>query len=164
MTHAGMTWDCKEKGCYKELCVPDLTVFMDCFGRNICPTDIDGLVECKRHFLLMEWKAHTFKVSTGQDRMLRALTSIRQYEDQKPYRFIAIVIFGQANPVEVTAWQPYKFGEPQPAVVGPLEALKDEVRAWYRWADKRFADEHEAVAASKAGDRDAVSDYVMGRR
>jgi hypothetical protein len=61
-----------------------------CFGdTRIEPTDIDGLVERKGHFLLLETKAPTAQIKGGQEIMFQALRATK--------RFTVLVIWGDAG-------------------------------------------------------------------
>lgn len=73
-----MRWDCKKDGCYRDIC-PKLSLFDECFtGRN-CLGDIDGILERKGHFLLVEWKSPGGHLSTGQRIMFNRMAELPNF-------------------------------------------------------------------------------------
>lgn len=64
---------CQGQGCYVAQ-LPSWDDLIECFPRNIRPTDIDGLVEINGHFLFLEEKRAGASPDEGQRRALVELS------------------------------------------------------------------------------------------
>lgn len=90
-----------------------------CFAPSrIRLSDIDGIVECKNRFLVIEGKGRGVDVPGGQGRMFNAMTAAG---------FTVLVVYGQP-PDEVTHWRVW----PRPPIAGNVSDVVGFVRDWYR--------------------------------
>ena len=71
-----MFWDCKVDGCFNDKHRLKFSVFKDCFPGKISFTDIDGIVEINRNFLMVEWKGTDGPIPMGQRIMFERLSEI----------------------------------------------------------------------------------------
>ena len=115
---------CQDRGCYLAM-RSDPEMFDDCWPRKISMGDIDGLVEIKGHFLLVEFKHPGQKVPDGQAIMFKKLVSHGN--------FTVLVVYAEQNRVLSWAISSAKGEKLQEGTTGQLQ---DWVRAWASWADK----------------------------
>jgi len=103
----------------------------DCFGNTrIRVTDVDGLVERKGHFLLMETKSPGKDIPRGQAILFDALASQPNWH--------VLVIWGEPNaPVSAQVWgcRP---------MMADMAKIREIVRRWYQYADGQS--DHEVAA------------------
>jgi hypothetical protein len=103
----------------------DWGILKGCFGDKISPTDVDGLVERKGYFLLLEAKKVGTPLKYAQELLHRRLREI-----QPPNRFTTVVIWGHpGSPVEMQV----NGGQKKPITLGDF---RDMCARWYTWADK----------------------------
>lgn len=69
-----LRWDCDRDGCYKDNCIPDWGWLEGLLPRGCRPTDIDGLVEIDKKFLVLEWKSHDAALLLAQKLTFERLT------------------------------------------------------------------------------------------
>lgn len=107
-----------------------------CFPRGIRPTDIDGLVEIKGRFLLIEAKGRGRVLPAGQGYTLKRLSERMAvacpacgHSFSVAARWTVILVWGAPQiPEHIAIWP----GLPQPAT---LPMLRDAVASWATWAD-----------------------------
>jgi len=104
----------------------DWGVLNGCFGQsNIKPTDVDGLVEHRGHFLMLEAKNNGVPIPKGQSILHDAWLAQRNS---------LIVVYGEpGNPSKL---EYYPFGRKTAHVAEPanIETLRKAVSHWYRKA------------------------------
>ena len=102
-------------------------ILKGCFGQTkIEPTDIDGFVERKGKFLLLETKAPSVELKDGQRFTYEALWQTRLVT--------IIIIWGKTNiPEAIEIWTQHKKMPREPA---DLKRLRSVVTAWFKWADE----------------------------
>jgi hypothetical protein len=95
---------------------------------NLVPSNVDGMLERKSKFLILEWKRQGEKVSVGQKIMLQALAA-------KP-DFMVLIIYGNTDNETVvnSYWLLTPHGVPVKTGVG-FESFKQFYKQWYEWAD-----------------------------
>lgn len=100
----------------------DWGILDGCFGSSrIHPTDIDGLIERKGRFLLLETKSPNKEIPKGQQVMFDHLIGLGC--------FTVIVLWGEPNrPDFIQIWGKDK----KPTCLDDFRKL---VSRWYRWAD-----------------------------
>jgi hypothetical protein len=108
----------------------DWAIFDGCFGNTrIKPTDIDGLVEKRGHFLWLEAKSPGKSIPLGQEIMFKNLRA--------DGRHTIFVIWGDVGkPERLRIYQPH----PKPIVEEPycdLPMLRAHVSRWYADANSR---------------------------
>ncbi len=114
--------DCGTRGCYVRQ-LPSWDDLIECFPRNIRPTDVDGMVEINDHFLFLEEKGACKSLDRGQRKALQKLAS-------RPR--VTVVFFRPTDLSDLEllvmdgspprGWEPY---------------TRDEFRQWLRdWALK----------------------------
>ena len=99
-----MRWKCMDKGCYLDKVEPRLWDFQHCFPRNMSMGDIDGIVEIKGKFLVVEWKSVGGKLTTGQHILLKNLTAMSS-------DIIAYVLYGNSQTMDVYEMRRYFCGQ-----------------------------------------------------
>lgn len=123
-----MRWDCLRRGCFNVLKRPKIEVFSDCFAHGINFGDVDGIVERRGHFLLLEWKPGAGAVGTGQQILHNALLQIPQ--------FTIVVAHGNPDTMQVHSFVLRK-GTYREEAQGDLDALKARIRAWFAFAEQQ---------------------------
>ena len=106
----------------------DWGILRGCFGETkIEPTDVDGLVERKGRFLLIEAKDSTADLKQGQRITLEAL--------HKTGVFTIVIVWGPTDcPERIELWtRKGRFNYES----ADLAKLRDIVSQWFRWADSR---------------------------
>lgn len=118
--------DCDVDDCYyKQL--PEWDDLIECFPRNIRPTDVDGMVEINGHVLFLEEKGPSVKLHEGQRRALRslsmrpAITTLFFRPVAKNVTDLECLVLGQGDPL---GWQRKE-----------RAWLKDWLRDWAAHAD-----------------------------
>ena len=106
----------------------DWGILRGCFGdTKIEPTDIDGFVERKGQFLLIEAKDKNAALKTGQRITFEAL--------HKTGFFTVLIAWGETNkPERIELWHNGKRKVYDPA---NLEKLRVIVSWWFKWADRK---------------------------
>jgi len=118
-------WDCSVDGCYKRTCLPDWSVLNDALSP--CKMgDIDGLVERRGQFLVVEWKPPGRSVERAQERALEALNSLDQCT--------VLIVHGLSDPMDPKTVR-YPFGKDKPT---DLKLFQDGVRSWFEKASDRL--------------------------
>lgn len=123
-----LRWDCKQNGCYQELCAPRLEWFYDCFPGRISMSDVDGCVEIKGKFLWFEWKSVGGKLQRSQEIMYEQL--IKKGND-----FTVFVVSGNSQTMEVYSYEIF-YGGHRHKYEGDLDSLKAKITSWSEWAKK----------------------------
>ena len=106
----------------------DWSIFDGCFGQTrIAVTDIDGLVERRGKFLVIEAKSPRTHIPTGQKIMFDALVATGF--------FSVLVIWGDTNkPVRAMLMNQKGVFDYSPADVKKCRAI---VSAWFQYAEER---------------------------
>lgn len=104
--------------------------FLDkCFTNGIRVTDIDGFVERRGHYLILETKKPSVAtIPVGQQRMFSAM--------RLAGCFTVLIIYGHpGNPVRTELYYPIKGMEI--CTTPTLETIQDIVGRWYRYVNNR---------------------------
>ena len=128
-----MRYKCKSGGCFFETLHPPLEMFASAFGGKIAMSDIDGIVERRGHFLVVEWKVKPGKVFLAQDILLRALAC------NPNFKVIVITSPVNTNLIQmdtVVQAQLVKGGKINPAYKYSVEELKDHFEKWFKAVEK----------------------------
>jgi hypothetical protein len=123
-----MRWNCEQRGCFNVKKRPKIEVFSSCFERGINFGDVDGIVESRGHFLLLEWKPGPGAVGKGQALLHCAILKIHQ--------FTLIEVHGDAETMAVSSFV-VRHGTGARTVQGGLAALKSQIREWFAWAERQ---------------------------
>lgn len=95
--------NCQIKGCYIGL-LPSWDDIIECLPRNIRPTDIDGMVECNRHFLIIEEKSPNKALEHGQWVALK-------HQSEQPNTTVVVIRMAPESPAGMQAlWFPQPNG------------------------------------------------------
>lgn len=124
-----MYYNCEKQGCFNQKRRPKIEVFADCFPGKINFGDVDAIVEINGKGLLLEWKNYAGELPTGQSIMYRRLT--------KGQILSVVCVHGDAETMAIYdvafvfdgAWQGWQSSN--------LDDLKDVIRSWVAWAQKR---------------------------
>jgi len=103
--------------------MPRLGVFDDCFSGRIGMSDVDGIVEVKGWFLLLEWKAPGGSITTGQRIMFERLTALSP-------RVTVILVAGDPETMTVERVTVFCRGKVGPTETCDLTALKARIFEW----------------------------------
>ena len=117
-----MRWNCEKQGCFNKKCRPKIEVFSDCFPGRINFGDVDGIVEIKGKGLLLEWKCFSQIIKTGQQIMYRRLTSTGLLS--------VLVIFGNAETMEIKKYCWFKNGKQSDWIDSDLEGVRNQIKQW----------------------------------
>ncbi len=103
----------------------DWSFLNGCFGHNIRPSDVDGIVERNGHILVIEGKATDGAYGVAQRRLYEALRS-RGIE--------VLVLWGdpEVEPPVISYMQDF----PHPRLPATVETVQRFVRDWYQQADR----------------------------
>lgn len=112
----------------------DFDFLKGCFGdTRIMPTDVDGIVERRGRFLLMEFKPDGKAVSTGQLITLKRLKRLARLQE-----FTVVVVWHEPcahhEPASHTSIQIMPSGKKEPVTTNGVRAFVSE---WYAAADAR---------------------------
>lgn len=69
-----MQWQCQKDGCYNEKHRVKFGAFSDIWPGKISMSDVDGIVEIKGNFLLLEWKSVEKELPLWQRIMYERMT------------------------------------------------------------------------------------------
>lgn len=127
--HNPMRWDCERDGCFNQKRRPKIEVFSDCFPGRINFGDVDGLVEYKGCFCLLEWKGQGGRLSTGQRIAYERFTSVSGN--------VVFVVSGDAEAMTVEQYSVFWQGTEHPPETASLSGLKDRMRSWVRWVQAK---------------------------
>lgn len=118
---------CQMKGCYIEQ-LPCWDSLIECFPRNIRPTDVDGFVEINGHFLFLEEKGPGVAIDNGQRIALQKLSR---------YPGITVAFFrpGRVSDLEVLIFDGTPAAGWQPRTRAQWH---DWVHGWARRADAQL--------------------------
>jgi hypothetical protein len=102
-----------------------------CFDNGIKVSDLDGIVERRGRFLVLETKSSGVTIPTGQQRMFNAMASSGL--------FCIMVIWGEPGKPERVRITTHN-GTRVVSVEKPtdLAGLREMVERWYRFADTRL--------------------------
>ena len=123
-----MHWDCDRDGCFEKKKRVKLGYFDDCFPGCIGMTDIDGFVEIRSNFFLLEWKGPGVHVPRGQEIAYSRLTASRV--------FTLLVVEGDAEHMTAERFQLWVGGRPKPWRRAGLEGTKKIISRWSEYATK----------------------------
>jgi len=103
----------------------DWTPLNNCFKRGIRFTDVDGIVEANRHFLLLEGKSKNAYLPKGQRMALERLAKLAE--------FTIIVFRGDPpNLSTVTEWEVLGKNKQK----GNFQEFFNFIQEWFIWAEK----------------------------
>ncbi len=103
----------------------DWSILAGCFGSGIEPTDLDGFVERRGHFLVLETKRPGVAIPLGQRRTFEAL--------RQTGLFTVLVVWGETNrPQTARLYTPRGISGEFPC---DLELLRQIAAAWYAQVD-----------------------------
>ena len=120
-----MRWDCQTDGCFNVKRRPKIEMFGDCFPGKGSFGDVDGIVEIRGCFCLLEWKSGTAPLPRGQERMMIAFT-------RQPGN-IVFVVNGNAQTMVVTGYFVFWHGKRMEPVQATLGTVKERIRKWVAW-------------------------------
>lgn len=96
---------------------------------KVVPSNLDMVYERKGTFLVGEWKRVGEKISLGQEILLKALASKRDFE--------VLIINGDTDDGMKVGkfWRVNRFGQSEQIGEG-IDQLKDFIVDWYIWTDE----------------------------
>lgn len=104
-------------------------IFNKCFGRGIRFSDIDGIVERKGQFLVVEGKSSGAPIPKGQLTMFKEMVATD--------RFTILILWG--NPGEPEEYEVFgKINLPKSKCNS--KKIDEFIKGWYNWADRRKRD------------------------
>ncbi len=134
-----MRWECKKDGCFNLKRRPKIELFADCFPGRINFGDVDGLVEIRGSFCLLEWKGGGNHIPTGQARSFQAFTEQRLGN-------VVYVVCGDAEHMTVRQFCRYWNGKRLAWQDADLEGIKDSIRGWVSYVTRSQPPASEAAA------------------
>jgi hypothetical protein len=129
-----MRWTCSRNGCWKDKNQLKFDVFNGCFPKpSINFSDIDGIVEWKGHFLLIEWKYQPIdRLEQGQFLTFQRFSRIMIAGRRIGTVWVIAGDAEQMNPTHIQEWQNGQPGQWQPC---DLHGLRDKITAWFEYVD-----------------------------
>ena len=122
-----MRWDCNHGGvganCFNLKCRPKFGVFDGLFPRGINFSDVDGIIEYKGYFCLLEWKMDGGSVVGGQR---------QAYEAFAKNKNIVFFVIGDAEAMTVKSFGYFYNGLYHEAKVATLDDFKSALLWWKR--------------------------------
>lgn len=73
---SALRWNCKFRGCHNVIGRPKLLALKDALPNKIAFTDIDGAVEYRGRFLILEWKGQGADIGYAQRLFHERLTAL----------------------------------------------------------------------------------------
>ena len=122
-----MRWDCEKNGCFNKKCRPKIEVFSSCFPGKINFGDVDGLVELKGKFCLLEWKGNGGNLSMGQKITYKNFTLIPGN--------VVFVVNGNAESMVVKNYCIFWNGKQHDWISADIDVLKSRITAWAKNVD-----------------------------
>ncbi len=122
-----LRWSCENQGCFNKKKRPKINIFHECFGCGINFGDVDGIVERKGNFLMLEWKSPGASTGIGQRILHDKLCELSQ--------FTVLLVSGDAELMTVNEFTIRRLDKSK-KVVGGIEDLKKQISQWYEWADR----------------------------
>ena len=99
----------------------DWAILHGCFGGAIRPSDIDGIIERKGHFLVLEKKPKGYEFRGGQKILFGQLAGLP--------KFTVVILRGDGQAVDsMQVW-----GQAEQAC--SLQHIRDFCQAWYEYAN-----------------------------
>lgn len=130
----------------------DWAILDGCFGETrIRPTDIDGLIERRGKFFLLETKAPGADVPDGQMRTFDALLETGAFH--------ILIVWGETNKPQRAML--YKRGQHWKIDPCSIQRLREIVSNWYRYADSPSPIEIRRVSVP-TGNRNLFVDFDPG--
>lgn len=123
-----LRWKCEKDGCFNQKRRPKIEVFADCFPGRINFGDVDGLVEVRGKFCLLEWKGDGGSVNTGQHISFGRFTATKGNA--------VFVVHGEAESMQVLSHFVYWLGKRGVSHIGGLDLVKARIAKWAEWARK----------------------------
>lgn len=121
-----LRWKCDESGCFNTKRRPKIEVFKECFPRGISFGDVDGLVELRGSFCLLEWKTGANpNIPQGQHRSFLAFTEQRLGN-------VVYVVEGDAETMVVRRFCRYWNGKQLAWKRDDLDGVKGSIKGWVR--------------------------------
>jgi hypothetical protein len=119
-----LRWDCERAGCFNVFRRPKIEMFAECFPGRINFGDIDGLVEMRGYFCLLEWKT-SGEVSTGQKLTYARFT--------RPHGNVVWIVIGDAKDMTVQRYSVVWRGKSRHWVSSDLDEVKRRIKGWAYW-------------------------------
>jgi len=119
-----MRWNCDKSGCFNLKQRPKIEVFDDCFGRGCAFGDVDGIMESRGHFLILEWKRPGVELGTAQRLLHVRLTALSP-------AITTLVVWGDAETMEVESISPIRGGKLGKRIACNLDTLKGWMAEWF---------------------------------
>jgi len=120
-----LQWDCSTQGCFNRRKRPKIEMFAACLPGRIAFSDIDGVVEVRGNFFLLEWKSHG-EIPFGQKLLFQNFVKFAPAT--------ILVVEGDAETMEVSTIR-YVFAD---RIGEPFEAnineLSKQIEDWSDWA------------------------------
>ena len=124
-----MRYDCGQSGCFltESPSFGINSALQDVLGRNRSPMDVDGLLEMRGHFLILEYKKGEEALGQGAEIALRQLT--------RTPRFFVWIIRVDGDLYQVTQLGP-QAGQDQRFGVEDWDSFGKRVKDWMEESEK----------------------------
>lgn len=118
--------DCRQRGCFVRLQMPDWRFLKGAFPRGIEPSDLDGFVEVHGRFLTLEWKGLGADLTDGQRFAFRRRT-LNQTD-------CVFVLYGNAERTACSEMRVIFRGKVGPREPADNARVFDRCEKWAAWA------------------------------
>ena len=136
--------DCDRVGCWIKNHAAPFALLQDAFEGAIRPTDIDGMVERKGHFLTLEWKEDDTPIPQGQRILFENFTRLVHPDpDGVPACVVLVVWHTKDKPAEVLRYATFsegRFSQPRAAT---LAQVWEVCFNWYTRIEPSFNNQRE---------------------
>ena len=125
-----LRWDCQKQGCFNRKKRPRIEELAECLPGRISFGDIDGIVEIKGNFLVLEFK-ETPIIPRGQQILYKRLTRLAP--------LYVLVIEADIERMTVFGVSYVAKGRIGPQRPMNLQGLKEKIKSWSDWAHEHPA-------------------------
>jgi hypothetical protein len=125
-----LRWDCQKQGCFNRKKRPKIEEFAECLPGKISFGDIDGIVEIRGNFLVLEFKGSPI-IPKGQRILYQRLTRLAP--------FFVLVIEADIESMTVFGVSYVAKGCIEPQITMNLQELKEKIKSWADWAQGHAA-------------------------
>lgn len=122
-----LRWNCERDGCFNIKCRPKIEVFAECFPGRMNFGDVDGWIEIRGYFGVLEWKSVGGSLGLGQRLAFERFTRNAGY--------VVFLVEGDAETMAVKRFCTFWRGRRGPWMRGGLAHLKEWMEIWATRAD-----------------------------
>lgn len=135
--------DCERVGCWIKNHAAPFALLQDAFGGAIRPTDIDGMVERRGHFLTLEWKEEGTPIPQGQRILFENFTRLVHPQESRPACIVLVVWHAKGEPAEIRQYADFREGRMSQPRAATLAQVWEACFNWYADIEPNFSNQRE---------------------